>query len=82
MISLLEIFAGHGLKFAAVVGLTATLATCDYKRIKQAETVGALKERASVEKKSNENAAKANAARRDAERVPANRLCDRYSRDC
>jgi hypothetical protein len=40
------------------------------------------KERASVYKKSNENAAKAQAARRSADKLPADRLRDKFCRDC
>lgn len=40
------------------------------------------KERASVYRKSNENAAKAQTARRAADKLPADRLRDKYCRDC
>jgi Pyruvate/2-oxoacid:ferredoxin oxidoreductase gamma subunit len=46
------------------------------------ESQGVQKERARVEQKSNANAKKAEAARNSAERLPANRLCDKYARDC
>jgi len=37
----LALFAGHGLKVAAVLGLLATVATWDWRRIKAAENRGA-----------------------------------------
>jgi hypothetical protein len=39
-------------------------------------------ERARVEQKSNENAKKADAARRSASKLPADRLRDKFCRDC
>ena len=41
MPQILALFAGHGLKFAAVFGMLAMLGTWDWKRIRQAENRGA-----------------------------------------
>lgn len=72
------LFAGNGLMIALLAAGGVILATWRHD-IKES---GRQEVRASIMKKSNENATKADAARRAAERLPANRLCDRYSRDC
>ena len=41
MTQILALFAGHGLKFAAVFGMLAMLGTWDWRRIKAAESRGA-----------------------------------------
>ena len=82
MTQILALFAGHGLKFAAVFGMLAMLGTWDWKRIRQAENRGAESVRVEAERKSNANARKADAARRDADKLPAGRLRDTYCRDC
>jgi len=76
------IFAGHGLKIAAVVGITVAVATCDRTRMSAAVERGKEQVRVQIEKNTDANAKKADAARRDAQRLPANRLCDKYARDC
>lgn len=40
MSGLLALFAGHGLKFAAIFGLLAMVGTWDWRRIKAAENRG------------------------------------------
>ena len=59
---------------AALMAVWGWFKVHDYKVVQQ--------ERASVEKKSNENAAKAQAARRSADKLPADRLLDKWCRDC
>lgn len=41
MTQILALFAGHGLKFAAVFGMLAMIGTWDWKRMKAAENRGA-----------------------------------------
>lgn len=41
MTQILALFAGHGLKFAAVFGMLAMIGTWDLRRIRQAENRGA-----------------------------------------
>lgn len=41
MPQILTLFAGHGLKFAALFGMIAMIGTWDWKRIRQAENRGA-----------------------------------------
>jgi len=82
MTQLIGLFAGHGLKFAAVFGMLAMIGTWDWRRIKAAENRGAESVRVDSERKSNANARKAENARRDADKLPAGRLRDTYCRDC
>jgi hypothetical protein len=82
MTQLLALFAGHGLKFAAVFGMLAMIGTWDWNRIRRAENRGAEAVRVDSERKSNANARKAENARRDADKLPASRLRDTYCRDC
>jgi hypothetical protein len=82
MTQFLSLFAGHGLKFAAVFGMLAMLGTWDWKRIRQAENRGAESVRVEAERKSNDNARKADNARRTADQLPPGRLRDKHCRDC
>lgn len=41
MTQILSLFAGHGLKFAAVFGMLAMVGTWDWRRMKAAENKGA-----------------------------------------
>lgn len=41
MTQIIGLFAGHGLKFAAVFGMLAMIGTWDWRRIRQAENRGA-----------------------------------------
>lgn len=82
MPQILALFAGHGLKFAAVFGMLAMLGTWDWKRIRQAENRGAESVRVEAERKSNANARKADTARRTVDRIPDERLRDKFCRDC
>lgn len=82
MTQILALFAGHGLKFAAVFGMLAMIGTWDWNRIRKAENRGAEAVRVDSERKSNANARKAETARRDADKLPASRLLDKYCRDC
>jgi hypothetical protein len=82
MTQLIGLFAGHGLKFAAVFGMLAMIGTWDWNRIRKAENRGAESVRVEAERKSNDNARKADNARRDADKLPPGRLRDKYCRDC
>lgn len=82
MTQLIGLFAGHGLKFAAVFGMLAMVGTWDWRRMKAAENRGAEAVRVDSERKSNANARKAENARRDADKLPSGRLLDKYCRDC
>ena len=82
MTQLIGLFAGHGLKFAAVFGMLAMIGTWDWRRIRQAESRGAESVRVEAERKSNDNARKADDARRSADRLPLGRLRDKHCRDC
>lgn len=75
------IFAGHGLKIAAVVAGIVMVGTWDHRRINAAVQRGVQNERASVERRGEINARKADDARRSVERLPADRLRDRHFRD-
>ena len=81
MTQILALFAGHGLKFAAVFGMLAMIGTWDWRRMKAAENRGAEAVRVDSERKSNANARKAENARRDADKLPASSLKDKYFRD-
>lgn len=50
MTQLLALFAGHGLKFAAVFGIIAMIGTWDWRRIKAAEHRGAESVRVETQK--------------------------------
>lgn len=82
MTQILALFAGHGLKFAAVFGMLAMIGTWDWRRIRQAENRGAESVRVEAERKSNDNARKADDARRTADQLPPSRLRDKHCRDC
>lgn len=57
MILIAQLFAGHGLKFAAAAGLLAMVATWDSRRIEAAESRGAESVRVET-KKANDAAVK------------------------
>ena len=50
MTQILAIFAGHGLKFAALFGMLAMVGTWDWRRIRQAENRGAEAVRVETQK--------------------------------
>jgi len=50
MTQILALFAGHGLKFAAVFGMLAMIGTWDWRRIRQAENRGAESVRVETQK--------------------------------
>ena len=82
MPQILTLFAGHGLKFAALFGMLAMIGTWDWNRIRKAENRGAESVRVEAERKSNDNARKADDARRTADQLPPGRLRDKHCRDC
>ena len=78
MTLLAPLLARFGLQIGIAVGCLVAFFAWDTSRVNK----GRQLERAAVEKRGEANARKADAARRSVERVPADRLCDRYSRDC
>lgn len=50
MTQIIALFAGHGLKFAAVFGMLAMIGTWDWRRIKAAENRGAESVRVETQK--------------------------------
>jgi hypothetical protein len=50
MPQILTLFAGHGLKFAALFGMLAMIGTWDWKRMKAAENRGAESVRVETQK--------------------------------
>lgn len=50
MTQIIALFAGHGLKFAAVFGMLAMVGTWDWRRIKAAESRGAESVRVEIQK--------------------------------
>ena len=78
MILLAPILARYGLHLALSAGVIVAFFAWDSSRVNK----GRQLERAAVERRGEINAKKADAARRDAERLPADRLRDRYCRDC
>lgn len=50
MTQILSLFAGHGLKFAAVFGMLAMIGTWDWNRIRKAENRGAESVRVETKK--------------------------------
>lgn len=79
---LVSIFAGRGLVISLVAGLGITIVTWDRSRLSAAREAGKQEVRVEAQKKGAENAKKAEAARRDANNLPAERLRDRWCRDC
>lgn len=76
---MIEIFlARFGLHIAAVLGVVVAFATWDHSRVNK----GRALERAAVEQRGEINAQKADAARRSVDKLPADRLRDKYCRDC
>ena len=79
---LLSIFAGRGLVVSLVAGLGIMVVTWDRNRMSAAREAGKQEVRVEAEKKGKDNARKADAARRDADKLPAERLRDKFCRDC
>lgn len=75
---LADIIARFGVRIAIGLGVIVAFVTWDNSRINK----GRQQERAAVEERSKSNVKKAEAARRDADRLPADRLRDKYCRDC
>jgi hypothetical protein len=78
MTQILALFAGHGLKFAAVLGMLAMIGTWDWKRIKAAEQRGKSELVHASQKQGAQNAAKSEQAH-DSARKPG--AIDRLRKD-
>ena len=78
MTFLAPILARFGIHIGIAVGVIVAFFAWDSSRVNK----GRQLERAAVEQRGEANARKADAARRAVERVPADRLCDKYSRSC
>jgi acetolactate synthase small subunit len=79
---LIALFAGRGLIIGSITAALVMTITWDRSRISSAVNRGVLEERARVIEKGADNARKADAARSAADRLPADRLRDKYCRDC
>jgi hypothetical protein len=79
---LAQFFAARGLVVSLIAGLGIMVVTWDHRRMSAAKEAGRQEVRVEAETKGRENAKKADAARRDVERIPADRLRDRFCRDC
>lgn len=73
-----DIIARFGVRISIGLFVLVTAVAWDHSRIEK----GRAQERQAVEKRGETNAKKADAARRAAERLPADRLRDKYCRDC
>lgn len=79
---LVQFFAARGLVVSLMAGLVVMVVTWDRSRMSAAKEAGRQEVRVETERKGNENAAKAERARRAADKLPADRLRDRFCRDC
>lgn len=73
-----DIIAKFGVRIFMGLGVLVAFLAWDNSRVEK----GRAQERQAVEKRGETNAKKADAARRAAERLPADRLRDKWCRDC
>lgn len=78
MPQILALFAGHGLKFAALFGMLAMIGTWDWRRIRAAEQRGKSEVVQASQKQGAQNAAKSEQAH-DSARKPG--AADRLRKD-
>lgn len=82
MILLRQLIGAHWIAAGAVSAAIVAVIGWDSSRKARWVESGRQEVRVEAEKKGKDNARKADAARRDAERIPADRLRDKFCRDC
>lgn len=75
---LTDIIARFGVRIFIGLGIITAALAWDHSRVEK----GRSQERAKIEERGKTNARKAETARRDVDRLPADRLRDKYCRDC
>ena len=73
-----DLIARFGVRIFIGLGIIVAALAWDNSRVNKGRQI----EKAAVEERGRVNVKKAAAARRDAERLPADRLRDKYCRDC